>query len=271
MTSSPLSAPYEIVEPLCLSLGQLTLGDPWRLELSHDRPHHMLIWITRGQGRATVLGQRRGVSAHNALFVPAGTLMSLAMGPQSFGHAVLLPEAMGLNWPRLPTQLRVRDVLAHGEFTGLIEGLQREIAKPGPHREQALTAHAMLISVWFRRQFNEFQVEDKPTAAQALVMKYADLVSETFRYGPTVAELAEQLNVTPTHLTRSCRSCAGKTAAELLTERIVYEARMLLDRPGIKAREVSDHLNFGSPAYFSRFILQHTGKSPSALRKAVGR
>ena len=47
-----------------MTLPQLTGGQDWRLLLAQDRPHHLLIWITRGQGRALLDGQRRGGGAH---------------------------------------------------------------------------------------------------------------------------------------------------------------------------------------------------------------
>jgi AraC family transcriptional activator of pobA len=34
-------------------------------------------------------------------------------------------------------------------------------------------------------------------------------------------------------------------------------------------KQIAEALNFGSAAYFSRFIVKHTGKSPSSLRKSV--
>jgi AraC family transcriptional activator of pobA len=34
-------------------------------------------------------------------------------------------------------------------------------------------------------------------------------------------------------------------------------------------RDIADTLGFGSAAYFTRFISQHSGKTPSKLRKAA--
>ena len=33
------------------------------------------------------------------------------------------------------------------------------------------------------------------------------------------------------------------------------------------ARNIAQHLGFGSAAYFTRFMQQHSGRSPSQLRK----
>ena len=83
-----------------------------------------------------------------------------------------------------------------------------------------------------------------------------------------MATYAEALDVTPTHLTRAVKAATGKTAADILTERVVYEARVLLGTTDHSAQSIARHLGFGSAAYFTRFIQHHTGKPPSKLRAA---
>lgn len=56
------------------------------------------------------------------------------------------------------------------------------------------------------------------------------------------------------------------TAADLLTGRLLHEARRLLSDTNVPAQDIARHLGFGSAAYFSRFIQKHTGKPPSAHR-----
>ncbi|WP_254796903.1 helix-turn-helix transcriptional regulator [Sulfitobacter albidus] len=77
---------------------------------------------------------------------------------------------------------------------------------------------------------------------------------------------AEMLEVTPTHLARCVKAATGKTAAELLTERTLHAARVLLETSTHPACNISRHLGFGSPAYFTRFMQQHTGLTPRQLR-----
>ena len=81
-----------------------------------------------------------------------------------------------------------------------------------------------------------------------------------------MAEYAAELGVTPTHLTRAVKAATGKTAADILTERVVFAARSLLAETRQPARQIARHLGFGSAAYFTRYLQQHTGASPSQLR-----
>ncbi|MEO0381664.1 MAG: AraC family transcriptional regulator, partial [Pseudomonadota bacterium] len=103
------------------TISQLTSAQDWRLSLAHDRDVHLLIWITRGQGRMLLNGTRRGVGTHNAIFVPARTLFSLELGRQGTGLAAVMPDGTQVRLPEGPRQLRVREAAAIGELTSLFE------------------------------------------------------------------------------------------------------------------------------------------------------
>ena len=95
------------------------------------------------------------------------------------------------------------------------------------------------------------------------------MVARDFATPKLMADYARELGVTPTHLTRSCRQCSGLTAADFLTQRSLHGARDMLESGHDSIRHVAVQLGFRSAAYFSRFILHHTGQTPSALRKGA--
>lgn len=255
-----------------LTLAQLTGGQDWKLQLAHDRSHHLLIWITRGQGRVLLDGQRRGLGTHNALLIPAGALFALDLGRQGMGQVVVIPQGTPLRLPEIPRHLRIRDVRVQSELSGLIEAAAREQSPPRPLRQDALEAHAALMSVWVRRQIMQDEhVPDRRNAAARLSARYCAMVSARFTSGAPMADYAADLGVTPTHLTRAVKAATGKTAADILTERVVYAARVLLHDTTQPAQDIARYLGIGSAAYFTRFMQQHTGHAPSKLRapKAV--
>lgn len=249
------------------TLTQLSGNAPWRLGLAHDRPHNTLFWFTRGQGRIMLDGRRRGLGTHNAVFVPANTLFSIDPGPQSLGQAVLIPVGTSLRLPELPRHLRVRDVHIQAEFTALIEAAHREQTQLRPLAQDALEAHFALMSVWLRRQIAmEEHTPTKRSAGERLSRRFAQMIPQHYTSGASMIFYATELGVTPTHLTRTVKAATGKTAADLLTERVVHAARTLLETTDHPARNIAQHLGFGSAAYFTRFMQQHAGRSPSQLR-----
>ncbi|WP_101066331.1 helix-turn-helix transcriptional regulator [Roseovarius salinarum] len=250
-----------------MTLAQWVQGAAWRAELPHSCDSHAFVWITRGQGRCIVEGVRRGFGMHNALVIPAGTMFAIEVGKQAFGMVCLVPPGGTVLMPDTFQHLRVRDVHAQAELTSLFEVMQREQNGRRPFADEALNANASLITVWLRRAMIDHgeRPPDSP-AAERLVMAYCALVERDYRSGRTMGDYAQILGVTPTHLSRSCRKACGLTAAELLTQRTLHAARELLAETREPVRNIARHLGFSSAAYFSRFILHHTGHSPTDLR-----
>ncbi len=231
---------------------------------------HLLLWTTRGQGRIIYDGLQRGLGPHNALFLPAGTLFSLDMGTQCFGQAVQINPDAQLGFPDEVHHLRVRDVHDQGDLSGQIDNLQREYTSGLAFHDEALRAQAGLISVWLRRQIIDTPPPGKrKPAAERLVAAFCALVVRDFCTGAPMSDYAKALGVTPTHLTRSCRQCCGLSAAEILTQRSLHEARRLIVETNLPLKVIGQMLGFGSAAYFSRFVQQHTGQPPSALRNPL--
>jgi len=254
------------------SIAQMARGTPWRLEHLHSHDHDILLWITRGQGRMILQGLRSGIGTHNAVFVPAGTLLAVELGKQGFGLAVHLPRRADMGLPEEPQHLRIRDVQAQAEISVVLDVMQREQTANRPFADEALHAHAMLLSVWLRRQMIE-HVDDHPRmpAAHRLVQAYCAMVARDYASAKLMGDYATELGVTATHLTRSCRDASGMTAADILTQRSLYAARDMIETTSLPLQDIGQSLNFSSPAYFSRFMQHHTGQSPSTLRRSAQR
>ena len=251
-----------------MTLAQWADGAAWRWELQHSLNTHALIWITRGQGLCTIEGRRRGVGVHNAIAIPAQTLFSFELGKQGFGLMTLIPTQGSVWMPDAPQHLRIRDVQVQAELSAILDALQREQNSARAFYGEAMQAQAHLLTVWLRRAMIAQETTPiKPTAADHLVQAFSALIERDFHTGKPMADYARTLGVTPTHLTRSCRQTAGLTAANMLTQRTLYAARDMLTQKPQPIQQIAARLGFNSAAYFSRFVLQHTGESPSSLRK----
>lgn len=250
------------------TLATLSGKAPWRLGLQHSRDTHLLIWITRGQGRAIVAGQRKGMGINNMLFIPAGTLFSVDPGPQGFGLAMVVPPGAGIPLPEGNHHLRIRDVHAQQELTALVEAMQREQSGSRDFHAAAARAHATLIAIWLKRALLAAPGPAETSAEARIATAFTDLVAREFHSGQSTATYAEKLGITPSHLARCLNTTAGMSAAAVLTECSLHAARSLLCDTDHPVGRISEYLGFGSAAYFTRFMQQHTGKTPSGLRDA---
>jgi len=254
------------------TLAGLAGGQDWRLSLAHSRDEHLLIWVSRGQGRLLLNGTRRGYGTHNAIFIPAGTLFSFDMGRQVIGQVARVPLGSEARLPEGPRQLRLRDSAAINEIAGLLEVAQREAASGRALVQDALDGHLALMSVWLRRQITlPEHLPAAQTAAARLSGRACARIAEHYASPMTISDHAAALGVTPTHLARACKTATGFTAADLLTQRVLHAARSALVETDAAMQDIARHLGFGSAAYFTRFIQAHTGKTPTALRADAAR
>ncbi len=249
------------------SLGKLRMLGAWRVELLHASPRNRLYWITRGQGRVTVNCVTRGYGPNTAIFVPARVPMALELASQTQGLQLALPQDDNLHLPDAPFHLRVSNIESQAAVTSHIEKIEGELAARAPAMDRALLAYSLLISAWMERELARQQANTARERPHRLAELFAERLEAQFRSGKGVADYAEQLQITPTHLSRVCRDAAGRPALTLLNERIMHEARRLLIETDLPAREIAQQLGFSSAAYFTRAFAQAAGKTPTAFRK----
>lgn len=248
-------------------LPSLSPDGAWQTSLSHSRREHLLIWITRGQGRMCLNGGQRGFGPHSAIFIPAGTLWSAEFSRQCLGHVLTMTGPLLPPFPETPCHKRFTSLQEQTRLTTLFEAISREQAAQAPFWRRAVQAQCELAAITLRRQPDTSGQAARQTAAQRLCRAYCQRVAGLQDRQAAMADHAAALQVTPTHLTRVCKAETGRTAAALLTERQLHSARTLLIASDLAIRDIASQLGFGSAAYFTRFITQHTGQSPSALRK----
>lgn len=252
------------VEPL----PRVTAETRWRTEAMRSYAQPLLLWFTRGQGRITVAGVTHGFGAHHAVFLPPDTMHGYEMSGQVFGTAVYLPPDRSLNLPEEPVHLRFRDVSQQAELSVMIENIQNELKSDRPGKERAMLAHAGLLAVWLDREVEAGHRQDlHPDAARRLAAAYTAMVERDFKSGRTINYYAQQLGVTPTHLTRCCKVACGRAASSLLADRVHFEARRLLAETRRPVKDIASELGFNSAAYFTRAFQKHTGETPTAFRK----
>ena len=173
--SQTLASPFRVLPLARLAQGGRLLTEAMR---SYGAP--VLLWFTRGQGRITINGKTQGYTAHNAVFIPAGTMHGFEMNATVHGMIVVFPvgveESLGL--PEDPVHMRLNDADQHLELNRLIEAIQTELESPDhAARDRALLSHAGLLSVWIERQIHG-EIEDEPSenAASRLAAAYTALV-----------------------------------------------------------------------------------------------
>jgi len=104
-----------------------------------------------------------------------------------------------------------------------------------------------------------------------LVKKFEESLEKFFKEEHYPKFYADQLAVTPNYLNSVCKSISGKTAGEIIRNRIVLEAKRLLVNSQFTISQIAFELNFEDNSYFTKFFKSSAGISPLDFRKNLNK
>jgi AraC family transcriptional regulator, transcriptional activator of pobA len=82
----------------------------------------------------------------------------------------------------------------------------------------------------------------------------------------TAKQYAEHLHVHVNYLNRAIKETTGKSTTTHITERVLIEAKALLQHTDWSISEIAFALGFEYPTYFNNFFKKHTGTNPKSVR-----
>jgi AraC family transcriptional activator of pobA len=96
---------------------------------------------------------------------------------------------------------------------------------------------------------------------------FQDLVEKDFRQYHVTSHYTNQLNLSLRTLGNIACRVGGPPPSELIKQRILLEAKRLLNSGGQSVKEISYTLGFENSSYFTRFFRLNTGLTPLQFRK----
>jgi AraC family transcriptional activator of pobA len=106
-------------------------------------------------------------------------------------------------------------------------------------------------------------------AANDPVRRFLADVERDFLTERRVSAYADRYALSPDHLSDLLRQRLGKSAMDVLQDRLILEAKRLLLHSSMSVKEVGFALNMEDPAYFSRVFKKATELTPGEYRDHV--
>lgn len=94
-------------------------------------------------------------------------------------------------------------------------------------------------------------------------------VERSYKQTRRVDDYAERLKCSVRTLTRACLAVTGRSAKQVIDDRVALEARRLLAATDLSVADVGRRLGFPEPTNFGRFFQREVGHTPGAFRAGL--
>ncbi|HCR3983026.1 TPA: helix-turn-helix domain-containing protein [Kluyvera ascorbata] len=259
----------------CESILQRSSLYEWHIRVHQHAELVQLLYLHKGQAEIEVEGERYVVNESSIQVVPSLCVHGFRFSPGTQGYVLSLAlpllsklEAQfggQLDVLSQPGCIPVKRSSRHirSVFTTLLE----EYTHENDAREMMLYSLLGVLLVWLNRQGTPSKViEDKSERKRGVLRQFARLVESHYREHLSLAEYAQRLGVSTTHLNCLCREFHGASALSVLHQRLLLEAKRSLQYTSMTITQVSDYLGFSDVTYFSRFFRKRGGMTPKEFK-----
>ncbi len=171
------------------------------------------------------------------------------------------------NWPLFRAgQMCYVDIASDdlAKWVEQFETMEAEIKISDDYTRDAIFYSIGNLLVRASRQYEV--VNSGYSSSQDLLFQFQELIEQNFTTLKTPKEYAIRLHITPNYLNSFCKKHSGRSAGELIRQRIILEAKRWLAHTQLPVAQVAYQLNFEDNSYFGRFFKKYTKTTPDQFR-----
>jgi len=248
--------------------------------------YYSLIWIKGGEGKVKVDFSEYDLSSNRLFaFSPYQPFMFTAQGIRGLAihfhpdffcihkhQAEVACNGVLFNNIYQPPYVIVDDASA-SSLSILVEQMKTEIQNSGLAQYEILVSYLKIFLI----NASRLKVEQQPEALEAIDLKepfilqtLKEAIEKDFKKKHSASDYAETLNISPKTLAKITKSYFNKTLTEMISERIIIEAKRELYLTKKTVKEIAYELGYEDEHYFSRFFRTNADISPQVYRETVG-
>jgi AraC-like DNA-binding protein len=249
------------------------------IEKAHRHDFYATILFTRGNGVHEIDFQKYEVSAGSLFFMSPGQVHSWELSEDIDGYIFFclqdfyemhyvnqklrnFPFFGSVNFPR---KLQL-DPAELNPTVNLMVDLQEEYHSQNVMKNGLILSLMSQIFIHSTRQFSRDPGHPASPASLSYFKHYQEferLLEEHFTKEKSIAFYADLLNVTPKHLNRIIQTVVRKKATDIITERVILEAKRMLMYLDESLVEIAFRLGYEEYSYFVRVFRKTSGMTPT--------
>lgn len=260
----------------CESIPERSKLHDWEIKTHRHVDLMQLLYVQGGNAVLKVEDAVVHVDRPTLQVVPAMSIHSFKFSQDIQGHILTFaqPLLQGLSAALEGADMSKNMCHEAGEdaphLDMLFNAISTEYRNKRPGRQLALHALINLLIVWILRKNSEKAESQLHTTERGLehLQSFVSMLEQRYREHWSISRYASALGISANHLNSLCRRLGGKSALQMINERLSLEAKRSLIYTEMTINQVSDSLGFSEPAYFSRFFKRSCGVSPKKFRAA---
>lgn len=160
----------------------------------------------------------------------------------------------------------VVSVTNKSKINTLFAAIKLEYESNEPLKFQKLHALVTLVYIELSRSYNKNEAP-KNQNYLSKVRQLEDLIDVNFKTIKHAHEYASLMAMSEKHLNRISKTCLNKTTTDLITNRIMLEAKRDLTHTNLNVSEVAEKLGYFDNSYFARLFKKKSGQTPIEFMK----
>lgn len=166
------------------------------------------------------------------------------------------------------------DEKAKVSFEMIIEQFKSEMKKSALAQYELIISYLKIFLITASRLKTEQQIESEKETMENeepfILQNLKNYIETHYKTKHSASEYASMLAITPKALTRLTKTHFNKTLTDLISERIIIEAKRELYLTNKTVKEIAFDLGYNDEYYFSRFFKKNAEVSPQIYRDTVG-
>ncbi|MCI4442205.1 MAG: helix-turn-helix domain-containing protein [Lentimicrobium sp.] len=250
--------------------------------------YYSLIWIQKGNGKVKVDFSEYDFSENQLLaFAPYQPFMlqsdatieakAIHFHPDFFcilkHHQEVACNGVLFNNIYEPPYVIIDDS-AKATFNMVLEQMKIEMQNPALAQYELLISYLKIFLITASRLKKEQQPktlsQGEDNSAPFILQNLKDYIESNFKTKHSASDYADLLNITPKALAKITKNHFNKTLTNLISERIIIEAKRELYLTDKAVKEIAYELGYDDEHYFSRFFKNNAEVSPQMYRDTVG-
>lgn len=253
---------------------------PKRMLWPHKHSFYEILWIEQGTSHHMIDQHSFELSDDHLFFIAPGQVHELDQSEDVKGYSIMFTEEF------LSLGHAQQDLLAGLSFlensysrpsfrvdqtnttnlASILQSLHQETGRKD--KSEPIIRHLLLAFLFnIQRLMSDANRAENDNISVLTLKRFRKLIEEHYKKETRLSFFASQLFITVPNLNEISKKITGKTAGELIRERILLEAKRMLIHSHESIGQIAANLGFKDFSYFSRQFKKQEGISPAAFKK----